>query len=84
VNSAIIATYIKDHYHGYKEDIKGALNVSEAVGLLCLQEKELNDFRLDHYLSFCLCDGDMLLFPFGNLSHTSFYYYTILYVIAKI
>ena len=56
MNSAIITTYIKDHYHGYKEDIKDALNVSEAVGLLCSQEKELNDFRLDHYLSFCPMD----------------------------
>jgi hypothetical protein len=41
VNSAIIATYIKDHYHGYKEDIKVALNVSEAVGLLFLQKKAI-------------------------------------------
>jgi hypothetical protein len=27
-------------------------------------------------------DGGMLLFPFGNLSHTSILYYTMLYAIA--
>jgi hypothetical protein len=27
-------------------------------------------------------DGGMLLFPFGNLSHTSILYYTILYAIT--
>jgi hypothetical protein len=39
VNSAIIETYIKDNYHGYKGDIKSALNVSEAIGFLCLQKR---------------------------------------------
>jgi hypothetical protein len=27
-------------------------------------------------------DGGMLLFPFGNLSHTSILYYTTLYAVA--